>query len=695
MSKLQAALQQVQAPKISMRALQQRQFQGGQIQAANVTQTDYSGQMNSLMEMGTKAVGMYDKYREDEGIKRKNELMMKHLDRSEMGKLRQSGALLYQDDPYAMRALDRELGRSDAYSVDAKVQANIDSGLWNTRAKMEEGRAELMAQSKKSMSEAYGVDPANNRYFMEGYESDITDRNFSLYNAVAKKESDEKKNMGFASASANVSDMAKAQVSFKDVSAYLDTNGREGTGLITSDEGKEKLLMQYITDAANQPNGRALVDEALDTPTMLYGKETTLRQRLGAEGANSLQLTSIENAYKLDKENKKWLMGGLSAISNIDGSDPDAATKVRDKYAELTQQLDSMEQSDMTSNARVQLEQALISAEANIKAGNEKRRAALVAGYQSDERVRQINWRAERRMNGGTDPMHLASFTASDETGTFTENDYNVAFDEYRASISELPETEQIQRLLKYANAFPDGNAGAAAWKKSAMEAYNKETMQVNLAIQGGNDLPETPRRDAMLDAYRADPEGFAMNFPEYGEETIEMAVIQDSGIDYATYYKGKREFDQMIPEAKMQRSAEIGAALVEQHKDNVFAKLPPSQQEMYVKAAMGTYGLKPNEAIRTLKTAIDRNYQTIGSGGNRGFVAKQVLQIDANDPSSVKAGRGGLEAYIGSTFGDNAGLVGVSSDSRGNIRINHPISGEKVLTKAGLIEWMKTNKRL
>ncbi|MGL5643181.1 MAG: hypothetical protein ACRCW3_00145 [Metamycoplasmataceae bacterium] len=695
MSKLQAALQQVQSPKISMRELQQRQFKGATVQAAPVTETNYSGQMNALMEAGTKAVGMYDARREKEGIRKKNELMLKHLDRSELGKLRQSNALLYQDDPYAMRALDRELGRSEAYSVDAQVAANVESGLWNTRQKMEEGRAYLMQQSKKSMAETYGVDPSNNRYFMEGYESDITDRDFSLYNAVAKKESDEKKNLGFTSASSNVSDMAKAGVPFQDVATYLEQNGREGTGLITNDDNKEKLLMQYLSDISNSASGGALLDQALDTPVMLYDREVTMRQRIGAEGANALKLSSMENMFKLDKEQKKWLIGGLSYISNIDGTNPAASTMVRDKYAEMSKWLDEQEQTDMVSSARIQLEQVMVTAEQRIKDGNEKRTVALKKEYQSAERVRQILWRAEQRMNGNATPIDLASFTESSETGKFEANDYNLTFDEYRKSLSELPESEQIAAILKFGNAFPEGNAGVAAWKGAAMEAYNKETMQVNLAIQGGRDLPETPRRDAMREAYKADPDNFAMNFPEYAEETTEMAVIQDSGIDYATYYKGKMEWDKMPAEARMQRSAEIGAQLVKQSPNNVFNKLTPSEQTMYIKATMGTYGLKPNEALRTLTTALDRRFQTIGEGGNRGFIQKQLLQVDANDPDSVNKGKAGLEAYIASSFGENSKLVGVSSDSRGNIRIVHPVTGEKLLTKNGLIEWMKANKRL
>lgn len=695
MSKLQAALQQVQAPKVSMRELQQRQFKGGQISAAPVTETNYTGQISGLLEAGTQAVGAYDAYREKEGIKRKNELMLKHMDRSEIGKLRQTNALLYQDDPYAMRALDRELGRTEAYNVDAKVQANIDSGLWNTRQKMEEGRAYLMAESKKAMAETFGVDPANNRYFMEGYESDMVDRDFALYNAVAKKESDEKKNLGYVSASSNVSDMAKAGVKFSDVKNYLDQNGRDGTGLITNDENKEKLIMQYLTDTANSPNGKALLDEALDTPMNLYGREVTMRQRLGAEGANSLQLTAMENMFKLDKEQKKWLIGGLGYITNIDGTDPNASVMVREKYAEMSQWLDQQEDSEMVSSARAQLEQAMVAAEGQIKAGNEKRTVALKKKYQQTERVRQINWRAQQRMAGGVDPINIDSFTETTETGKFDINDYNAAFDAFKAEIADLPEAEQIQKLMQYSNVFPEGNAGSAAWKKSSMEAYNKETMQVNLAIQAGRDLPDTPRRDAMLEAYKADPNAFTMNFPEYAEETIEMAVIQDSGIDYATFYKGKLEWDKMLPEARMQRSAEIGAALVQKHDDNVFNKLSDTEKNMYIKSAMGTYGLKPNEAMRTIKTALDRRFQTIGAGGNRGFVEKGLLQVDANDTGSVTKGRQGLEAYIMSTLGDNAAFAGVSSDSRGNIRINHPLTGERLLTKQGLIDWMKANKRL
>lgn len=695
MSKLQQALQSVQAPKVSLRELQQRQFKGGNIAAAPVTQTDYAGQMGSLMETGTKAVGMYDQYREKEGVKRKNELMLKHLDRTELGKLRQDGTLLYQDDPYAMRALDRELGRTEGYTVDAKVAENVASGLWSTRQQMEEGRAYLMSESKKNMAETYGVNPANNRYFLEGYESDITDRDFSLYNAVAKKESDEKKNLGFVSASSNVSAMASAGVSFNEVYTYMQQNGRTGTGLLPSDELVEKLSNQWLSDVAALPNGTKLIEDALDVPMNLYGREgVTLRQRLGAEGVNSLKLKAAENLFKLDKERNKWLIGGLSYIQNIDGANPEAPNMVRDKYAEMSEWLDAQEQTDMVTAARSQLESAMVRAEQQIKAGNESRVKALKAGYQQDQRVNQINWAAKSRMAGGTDPINLEAFTQSEQTGKYTKNDYNVAFEAFRAELAELPESEQIAQLLKYANAFPEGNAGAAAWKASAMEAYNKETMQVNLAIQDGRDVPETPRRDAMLDAYRVDPDNFAMNFPEYAEETIEMSIIQDSGIDYTTFYKGKLEWGKLTPEAKMQRQVEISSALTKDSSRQVFSKLPPSQQNLYIQSTMGIAGLKPNEAVRTMETALDRNYQTIGAGGNRGFVAKHVLQLDSNDPSSVKNGRNGLEAYIGSAFGNNAGLVGVSSDHRGNIRIMHPTDGETVLTKAGLIEWMKKNNR-
>ncbi|MGL5708978.1 MAG: hypothetical protein ACRDDF_12060, partial [Aeromonas sp.] len=140
MSKLQQALQGVQGPNISTRELQQQQFKGTTVQARNVTQTDYSGQLMGIAQTGAQVYAQYDKEREAQGIKRKNEIMLQNLKPEEMRKLRESGELLYQDDSYAMRALDKALGRQEAFAVEGVIQERIAQGYYKDRKEMEEER---------------------------------------------------------------------------------------------------------------------------------------------------------------------------------------------------------------------------------------------------------------------------------------------------------------------------------------------------------------------------------------------------------------------------------------------------------------------------------------------------------------------------------------------------------------------------
>lgn len=651
MSKLQAALSSVKGPNVSTRELQQQQYKPAQVQAAATKQTDYSGQLMNLAEGGSKLYAAYDKQREATGQQRKNEIMLQNMKPEEMRNLRESGELLYQDDSYAMRALDKALGRQEAFAAEGVVQQRIQEGVYTSRAEMEEDRANILKDRMGSMSEAYGIDQKNRAYFDEGYASDMTDRSFAIYGAMDKKVDEYNRNKSVLAVDNEMTELVKSG-NGQHIVQVLQTRLRDG--VIRSEADFEAHLAKAVKEVAASPQSVDLLNAMADTEFEMYGEKTTLRQRLGNEAIQTMTNQAAQATLANNWESQKYVMEKLTFLTAPDFAN-DGVNKGLDAIREL-EEYANQTQGPQSTALRMQIQQAKARFDGLHRAHNEETKKVINTEQQQKVRLAVLDAAVNGRETGDlTRSLKLSAFTEDGQTGKYEAQDWNRYFDmksdqiDANDGLSADQKALQKLRLGVLLKDIPD--SGFGAHYDETFQRVGGELAKYSAAMESGAELPETPELNRMMEFYKASPELFSQTFGPDFPMANAIAISATMGVEPSTMIQGQKRLEAMKKDSPEQaRALSLQFSNLENNmQGNIYQTMNTEQRNAVQSLYMGLEGYTDSDKMAAIGKHLEGQYTTIE--GVNAVIPKSFLMSNPQDPASVSVGKQRLEARVKARF--------------------------------------------
>lgn len=664
MSKLQQALAKVQAPSISIKGLEGATFRATPVQAQQVNQTNYSGQLIGLAQLGAQAYDKYAEYREQQATERRNEILLKNLKPEQIGELRASGTLLYQDDPWAMRSLERELGRQEAYSVDAIVRERIAAGDYPSRSEMESDRAQLMALRRKEMGQTYAIQDTSEGW-EKGWKADIVERNMAIYDAQARKQDQMHRNETRVVVESNLSSLISSGRGDAAI-AYL--NKQKADGLIRNDTEYEAYLTKALKDLASTPGSIDMVRTVMESEIEMYGNKTTLRSRLGEEYMRSLENHAAQASLSYNWESQKWWMDKANVLESPDFSVAGTEFQALDNMREMQQFID-LTQGEASTAAKVEFERLKANYNKRHAAWVQQQREEITKQQQQHVRVAMMDSRVTGRMNGDMGlSLKLSSFEETEQTGKYTTNDWNAyfTFKSNQINNSDMTPEQKSMRLLELGATLKDiPDAGFGAHYAEVFDRAGGELSKYIAAQNAGVDVPETPTLNQLMELHKANPSLFVSTFGSDSALTTDIAMAANLGVHPSVLFKGKSRLDEVkkYPDQYQQLTQEL-KNLESRRGSNIYQVLNTNQREAIQAAYLGMEGLDNGSKMKLIEKHLTDQFEVM-DGGISGVVPKSFLMSDPRDPSTVSVGKTRLQNLIQDTFGSTDGIgVSVSGEN-------------------------------
>lgn len=686
MSKLQEALRGIEtlAPKVPLTKLTTGTYQAvkPQVHAESLN----LGMMQAGMQIGEgikSGIQLGIKKRQERGVERANEIFLKGLTPEQMKEARSSGQLLYQDDPYAMQALEREIGRQEAFNIDALVKAAVAKGDFPDRKSMENYRLELIKKSLENTPAIYGFDPTSSQ-FRDGFETDIVDRNIQLYQAQAVQTDQTRREEADVVVKNNIKTILETPEvdSVKGTIDYL--NQQRNLGLIRNDDEYKKHMNDALTEVANKGDVGD-VEAFVDAPITVEGKDTTIRALLGDAQTDQFIMTAGTNAYMKNQEKQIEFQRDINKITHGDMSTLEGVATAKAILEKQWNQVFSMNQDHpMWTKHKDALIEAEAQLNANIRTANEKQKVALKEDFQTNQRYDEIDARVERRLTGEGVPLGIDTFEETQFTGKYTTNDFAMYFNRKLEAIDADETLTPKQRSIKkmtIGNVMKDADkAGFGAWYNSQMGTIQNELDSVSFAVSAGMEIPDTPTFNQYGNMYAEDPKLFMNVFGEDAQMALNLATAKSLSVDYATYMKGAKTVQSLDVAARKQFDQEWAAQV--DKSGGVLKKLTPQQREIYRGWAAATHGVGFNTALARIVEHADANFISVGDIGT---VKRSVLMTN-DKVESADEGAEVLETYMQNQFGSDYKRSQAYSVGD-NIIIMNPNGAREVISRQKFLE--------
>ncbi|ADX87627.1 internal virion protein C [Vibrio phage ICP3_2008_A] len=686
-SSLKQALSQVQAPKVAISKLQGQTYQAQRVAVAPVKQSNVLNSLMGMAQAGTQAYGAYVAKREEQGIQRKNEILLKNMRPEEIKKMREDGTLLYQDDPYAMRALERELGRQEAYNVDAIVANKIRAGDFKSRQDMEDFRASLYEQSMSTMAEAYGINPTST-YFREGLQSDIVERNMAVYNTQAVKTDQAERNKARLVIEGNIQAIVNSgKNSGYGTMEYLKKAREEG--LIRSDEEMEVYLNKTAKELAQRPDGVEALKEMANSKVTLWGEETTYAEAIGTEAMNLLILNAHEKQFQNDWENQEQFIRGLHFITSADLTTPEGIASAKDKVSSMWKQLHQLDQnSPLVTQQKQQLLQAELQLQDNMKRAVEAKKSSMKGNMQLAYRIKYLNEVFNKRINGENISTAYDAQIEDEMTGKWTDSDLSMfaewKIQEIRGDTTLTPEQQDL-KLLAYLKADDNKSKGFREKFNTLVQDASQEWTASVLASKYGQPLPENPRLNELTRFYQLDPSTIQQLYPENAELIMKLDLLSKAGFNQEMLAKAEAQQQGMTEQMRFQLRNDWNT-VKNNSKYSELASIPATldNQAFEVYQAYAAFSGNTSAAAQYTAQYMQSNYEPLTIDDNQiGMVSKKSLMINPSNPNSYEQGKQLIQKVLKDNNLGSDTLITNTFDGR--IQFMNPTGGVYVFSTEDL----------
>lgn len=551
-----------------------------------------------------------------------------------------NGTLLYQDDPYAMEALRVKSGRNAAYLVDDDVMQKVRNGDFRTRQEMEEYRHSRLQEGAKTYAEQFGIDPEDAEY-QRGFNSDITERNISLYGAHDVFLSEQAKKGAIVNSKVELNsvlsdpEMLRRPDAAEFFGKYIDNALL--TGSIPSDDQAVQIIGSALSDVTSRPGGADFLMGIENQKVTLHGATSTYRELLGEEQWNAMMVTAQRSQFDNDaKLTERFQLTIGSALAQEDprlGWEMIQGLKAELDKVQVGEQMTPQRQ--MIIQAQQQLQGAMVQwTKAQAKAMDSQRMA-----YNKNQ---VIDAQYQKRIAGEYVSTAYQDLPTNANTGNFDRQDMvNYAYQKL-AEIDQMDVPDAKKDQLKMQYLMADSKDGP--FRTAIGTMVTDANQEWSAAVINGKMPEKTPSLDALRRIRNANPNLVAALYPEQAELYTMMDLMDKQGVDTQVLIDGAKHARSRTREMQYEDDKQW-ESLKNDSTSPELARIPASLDKqartMYdaIKYSTGNGDLARAQTQQFLKEATTTFTSDDAEGETIGVLPKNILQVN-DDPKSWEEGR-------------------------------------------------------
>lgn len=639
------------APKETQRI---RGFTGQNYQAATIQVDPDAGdnfkKFAAIAEFAQQGYKIYDDYQKSKADERSDEIIRK-LTPAQRREAMADGTLLYQDNPYAMKAFREKVGRSAAFSVDNEISEMVKQGSFKNRQELEDFRYKRLQDGAKEFASLNGLTETDEDY-QRGFNSDIVRRNINIYGSHDTFLSDQARKGSMAATRMDINSILgdrafmESSQSGRAFNEYMRVSMANGS--IVSDDDAKQVIAQSLQDAASKPGGYALISNLEKQNINIYGKDVSYKELLEENVWNNLKVQAQESAFKLDAKAQERFSLKLNEAMNT--QDPiQALTMIQQLEAENNVLQPGEE---LTAN-RKSIIQAKQSLQDRVAADTQRRSNELGRQVQGQNRQLEIEDIYNKRLNGEYVSTDYKDFPTNDATGEFKQSDMNNYAANKLAQIDAMtiPDEEKDRLKLKYLRADSKDGPFRALMGTLVTDAGSEWSSST---INGK--LPDaTPAMDNLRRVYKEDPSLMAALYPEKVDLFTTLDLMDKYGIDPQVMIEADRQKSSMSRDMQIEADKAY-ASMKNDSNAPELARIPTSLDGMARKvydAVMYRTG-NSDLARQQVSKFVTDNTQVFknsnADGKTVGVISNRSLQV-TDDPASVKQGteimQGAIDGFL------------------------------------------------
>ncbi|AZV02374.1 internal virion protein C [Pectobacterium phage Q19] len=601
--------------------------------------------LGNMAQAGADVYKAIDSKQQEDADARSNEIIRK-LTPEQRREALNNGTLLYQDDPYAMQQLRIKTGRNGAFKVDDEVAQKIKNGEYRTREDMEKDRNEKLQAGAKEWADSFGIKEDDPDY-QAGYNSNITERNISLYNAHDTFLSDQAQKGAILNSKVELnsvlsdSSMLARPESGVFFSKYIDDGLK--TGAIPSDAQAAQIITGSINDVVQRPGSAAFLQSLEGKTVTLNGTTTTYKQLMGDEQWNALMVKAQHSQFQNDAKLTESFRLNISSATN----QADISTGWEMLQA-AKEQLDKVQPGQEMTPEREQL----IAAQEQLQGRFRSESAALATEMDKQQKTMNkqsvIDRQFDKRLNGEYVSTSYKDMPTNTNTGEFTHSDMVNYANNKLAQIEAMKLSDQQKDKLKLDYLRADNKDGA--FRTAVGELVTDAGQEWSAGVINGK-LPEnTPALQALRRLRNSDPNLVAALYPEQADLFLTMDMMDKQGIDPQVLVDADRSRRSLTKEMQLEddrawvalknNSAEGGKDI-----SRIPASLDGMARKIYDSFKYRT-GNSDGAMQQVHKFLLESTTTFTGDdldGSTIGIIPKNVLQVN-DDPASWEQGKNILD---------------------------------------------------
>lgn len=640
-SKINTALGSIGTPGMArVRGFSGQNYQAAQQQAKPVGQDVWG----PIMDFAGRAVDAYDNRAKSRADERSDEIIRK-LTPEQRRTAIQNGTLLYQDDPYAMEALKVKTGRNAAFLVDDDVMQKVKEGQFRTRQEMEEYRHSRMQDGARSYAEQFGINDADEN-FQKGFNSNITERNISLYGAHDNFLSDQAQKGALVNSKVELNGVLSdpAMLTRPDAgeffTKYIDNALKVGS--IPSDSQASQVISSSLNDVVQRTGGANFLMSIADKPVTLNGSTSTYKELMGDEQWNSLMIKAQSNQFQNDaKLQEKFQLDINSALNQENVSSGWEMLQAQ------KEQLDKIQPGEELTPQRQMLIQAQAQLQDRFRQESKATAKAMDDQKKGLNKQQVIDQQFQKRLTGDYVSTDFKDMPVNENTGEFKHSDMVNYANQKLASIDQMQLTDAQKDRMKLDYLRADSSAGP--FRTAVGQMVTDAGQEWSAAVINGQLSSDTPALNNLRRMRNADPELVAALYPEQADLFLTMDMMDKQGIDPQVIIDADRSRRSLTKEMQYEDD-KAWASLKNNSESPELSRIPASldgmARKMYdsVKYRTGNSDMAMQQVDKFLKdSTVTFNGDGV-DGDAIGIIPKNALQV-SDDPKSWESGRDIIDA--------------------------------------------------
>jgi hypothetical protein len=598
--------------------------------------------IDTVGKMAQVGADTYGKYKENQRAKadeRSNEIIRK-LTPEQRREAINNGTLLYQDDPYAMEALKLKTGRNAAYLVDDDVAQKVKNGEFRTREEMEQYRHNQLQEGAKSFAEQFGINETD-EYFQKGFNSDITERNISLYGAHDSFLSEQAKKGAVINSRVELNSVLSDPATLRSPYAgeFFENYFKAGltTGSIPSDDQAFSMVAQGLNDVVNKEGGAQFLQQIENRKITLHGREATYKDLMGNEQWNAMMIKAQHNEFQLNAKKTEGFK--LNVNSALNQEDIGRGWEMLQGYK---QELDKLQPGEEMTPER----ELLISAQAQMQDKFKQESSATAEAL--DKQQKTINKQSvidaqfEKRLKGQYVSTSYSEMPTNENTGEFTHSDMVNYANKKLADIDNMDLTPAQKDKMKLDYIKADSEKGA--FRSAVGELIGDAEKEWSAAVINGK-MPQDPvALNALRRMRNTDPELFAALYADKAEMFLTMDMMDNQGIDPQVLLDADKSRKGLTKEMQYEDD-KAWSSLKNNSESPELSRMPATldagARKIYdsVKYRTGNADMAMQQVDKYLKENTTTFTSDNVDGDTIGVVTRNALRV-TDDPDSWKQGK-------------------------------------------------------